>query len=320
MPRRRPITPGFIDTHCHVSGVNELYSVNANVRRVRELLANLQAAGGQDAGRAVGHGRDVRRHQARRRRSRGGTSTRCRRTIRSSSITAAAIRAGTTPRRSRWPASRRARPIPTMDDSSATRAASSRAASPSSRATCSARWARARRSRRSSSASAGGTACVTSRSCSRRRASPSVHDAGADRDRVLAYEDARANGELRHRACFLVRGPGGLRRLQGRGHLLRVRRRVDTRRRREVRRRRLGVRADHAHEHAVCRDQRLRHPDDDAAGDRRGGRGRAPPQLPRGDPRQRRRHDRHGAEGVRKGAREVSAARMRATASSTARS
>ena len=36
------ITPGFIDTHCHVSGVNELYSVNANVRRVRELLANLR--------------------------------------------------------------------------------------------------------------------------------------------------------------------------------------------------------------------------------------------------------------------------------------
>ena len=33
-----------------------------------------------------------------------------------------------------------------------------------------------------------------------------VHDAGADRDRILAYEDARANGELRHRACFLVRG------------------------------------------------------------------------------------------------------------------
>ena len=36
----------------------------------------------------------------------------------------------------------------------------------------------------------------------------SVHDAGADRDRILAYEDARANGELRHRACFLVRGAG----------------------------------------------------------------------------------------------------------------
>ena len=36
------ITPGFIDTHCHVSGVNELYAVDANVRRVRELLNNLR--------------------------------------------------------------------------------------------------------------------------------------------------------------------------------------------------------------------------------------------------------------------------------------
>ena len=34
----------------------------------------------------------------------------------------------------------------------------------------------------------------------------SVHHPGADRDRIVAYEDARANGELRHRACFLVRG------------------------------------------------------------------------------------------------------------------
>ena len=33
-----------------------------------------------------------------------------------------------------------------------------------------------------------------------------VHDAGAGRDRILAYEDAKVNGELRHRAAFLVRG------------------------------------------------------------------------------------------------------------------
>ena len=31
------VTPGFIDTHCHPSGVNELYEVNANVRAVKEL-------------------------------------------------------------------------------------------------------------------------------------------------------------------------------------------------------------------------------------------------------------------------------------------
>jgi len=34
----------------------------------------------------------------------------------------------------------------------------------------------------------------------------SVHDAGADRSRLLAYQDARANGELLHRAAFLARG------------------------------------------------------------------------------------------------------------------
>jgi predicted amidohydrolase YtcJ len=36
------VTPGFIDCHCHTSGVNELYNVNANLRRVRELQAALR--------------------------------------------------------------------------------------------------------------------------------------------------------------------------------------------------------------------------------------------------------------------------------------
>ena len=34
----------------------------------------------------------------------------------------------------------------------------------------------------------------------------SVHDAGAGPDRIRAYEDARANGELRHRAYMMIRG------------------------------------------------------------------------------------------------------------------
>jgi predicted amidohydrolase YtcJ len=37
------ITPGFIDCHAHVSGVDELYGVNANVARVRELQAAIRA-------------------------------------------------------------------------------------------------------------------------------------------------------------------------------------------------------------------------------------------------------------------------------------
>jgi predicted amidohydrolase YtcJ len=34
-----------------------------------------------------------------------------------------------------------------------------------------------------------------------------VHDAGANGDRIRAYEDARANGELKHRAYMMIRGP-----------------------------------------------------------------------------------------------------------------
>lgn len=34
-----------------------------------------------------------------------------------------------------------------------------------------------------------------------------VHDAGANSERVRAYEDARANGELKHRAYMMIRGP-----------------------------------------------------------------------------------------------------------------
>ena len=36
------VTPGFIDTHCHPSGVNELYGVNLNVRTVREVQEALR--------------------------------------------------------------------------------------------------------------------------------------------------------------------------------------------------------------------------------------------------------------------------------------
>jgi predicted amidohydrolase YtcJ len=35
----------------------------------------------------------------------------------------------------------------------------------------------------------------------------SVHDAGTSLEHVLAYEDARKNGELRHRAYMMIRGP-----------------------------------------------------------------------------------------------------------------
>ncbi len=37
------ITPGFIDTHCHPTGVNELYGVNTNLTTVAEIQAAIRA-------------------------------------------------------------------------------------------------------------------------------------------------------------------------------------------------------------------------------------------------------------------------------------
>ena len=45
----------------------------------------------------------------------------------------------------------------------------------------------------------------------------SVHDAGSGRDKLTAYEDARRNGELRHRAYMMVRGRGMLDSLKAAG-------------------------------------------------------------------------------------------------------
>jgi hypothetical protein len=39
---RMTVLPGFIDCHCHPSGVNELYEPNANVRTLAELQGNLR--------------------------------------------------------------------------------------------------------------------------------------------------------------------------------------------------------------------------------------------------------------------------------------
>jgi predicted amidohydrolase YtcJ len=41
---RMTVTPGFIDCHCHPSGVAELYGVNANLRSVREIQDAIRKA------------------------------------------------------------------------------------------------------------------------------------------------------------------------------------------------------------------------------------------------------------------------------------
>ena len=40
--QRMTVTPGFIDTHCHQSGVDELYGVNAGLRTVAEIQAAIR--------------------------------------------------------------------------------------------------------------------------------------------------------------------------------------------------------------------------------------------------------------------------------------
>ena len=47
------LTPGFIDAHCHVSGIDELFGVNMNVRTVKAVQDALQRADTLEQQRAV---------------------------------------------------------------------------------------------------------------------------------------------------------------------------------------------------------------------------------------------------------------------------
>src|SRR6185503_13683449 len=40
--QRMTVVPGFIDAHCHPSGVEELYGVNTNLRTVREIQSAIR--------------------------------------------------------------------------------------------------------------------------------------------------------------------------------------------------------------------------------------------------------------------------------------
>ena len=158
------VTPGFIDTHCHVSGVGELYSVNANVRRVRELQANLKAKADKTPPGQWVEGimfddtkldvvltrrflDEVTRDHPLVVNHRGGHTS----WYNSKAFEMAGITKDT--------------PTPTTAASSATSPAITRAGSRSWRATSSTRSARAKPSPPNSNANAAETGCVTSRSC-----------------------------------------------------------------------------------------------------------------------------------------------------------
>jgi predicted amidohydrolase YtcJ len=199
------VTPGFIDTHCHVSGVNELYAVNANVRRVRELLNNLrQKADKTPAGMWVTavmfddtkldvpltrqHLDEVSREHPIVVGHRGGHT--------SWYNTKAFELAGVTKNTPDPDHGRFFRDQNGELTGRVAELARNVFGKVGKRETFTPEQQRERGRNGMRHISELLTAAGLT----------SVHDAGADRDRILAYEDAKSNGELRHRAAFLVRG------------------------------------------------------------------------------------------------------------------
>jgi len=199
------ITPGFIDTHCHVSGVGELYSVNANVRRVRELQANLKAKADKTPPGQWVEGimfddtkldvvltkrflDEVTRDHPLVVNHRGGHTS----WFNSKAFEMAGITTDTPdPEHGRFfrdesgdHTGRVAELARNVFNKIGTRETF----------TPEQQRERGRNGMRYISELLTAAGLTT------------VHDAGAGRDRVLAYEDAKVNGELRHRAAFLVRG------------------------------------------------------------------------------------------------------------------
>jgi predicted amidohydrolase YtcJ len=199
------ITPGFIDTHCHVSGVNELYAVNANVRRVRELLANLrEKADKTPAGQWVNAVMfddtklDVpltRRHLDEVSKlhpivvgHRGGHTS----WYNSKAFELAGVSKDTPdPDHGRFFRD---------ENGELTGRVAELARNVFSKVGTRETFTPEQQRERGRNGMRHISELLTAAGLT------SIHDAGADRDRILAYEDAKANGELRHRACFLVRG------------------------------------------------------------------------------------------------------------------
>jgi predicted amidohydrolase YtcJ len=199
------VTPGFIDTHCHVSGVNELYAVNANVRRVRELLANLrQKADKTPAGQWVTavmfddtkldvtltrqHLDEVSKEHPIVVGHRGGHTS----WYNSKAFELAGITKSTSdPDHGRFFRD---------GDGELTGRVAELARNVFNKVGTRETFTPEQQRERGRSGMRHISELLTAAGLT------TVHDAGADRDRVLAYEDAKANGELRHRACFLVRG------------------------------------------------------------------------------------------------------------------
>jgi len=199
------VTPGFIDTHCHVSGVGELYSVNANLPRVRELQAALKAKADKTPSGQWVEGimfddtkldvvltkrflDEVTRDHPLVVNHRGGHTS----WYNSKAFEMAGITKDTAdPDHGRF-----FRDASGEHTGRVAELARNVFAKVGTRETFTPEQQRERGRNGMRHISELLTAAGLT----------SVHDAGANRDRIQAYEDARANGELRHRAGFLARG------------------------------------------------------------------------------------------------------------------
>ena len=180
------VLPGFIDTHNHPSGVNELFGQRQRAKQ-REFQAAM-AKRRDHAARLLGERVHVRRHQVRR-----------------ACSSSPLDEVGSEPPGERKPPRRphelvqlhgaqagqidRNSPIRRGDRSCATIAASRPAASPSSRATRSIASGRARRSAPRSSASEREKAWRTSPGCSPRLGSPPCTTRRRPANKIRAYQD-----------------------------------------------------------------------------------------------------------------------------------
>lgn len=199
------VTPGFIDTHCHVSGVDELYSVNANLTRVRQLQSAIaQKAQATPPGfwveafmfddtkldvelnrthldEVAGDHPVVVRHRG------GHTSWYNTKALQLAGVT----KDTKDPDHGRF-----------FRDASGDLTGRVAELARNVFATVGQResFTPEQQRERGRNGMRHISELLTAAGLT------SVHDAGANRDRILAYEDAKANGELRHRAAFLVRG------------------------------------------------------------------------------------------------------------------
>lgn len=199
------ITPGFIDTHCHPSGVNELYGVDTDLRRVVDVMAALKKKAGEtppgywvtgfkfddtkldrplhrkDLDEAVPNHPVVVNH-------RGGHT--------SWYNTKAFELAGITKNTPDPPDGRFFRDA----QGELTGRVAERARSVFNTVGNRERLTEAQQRERARHGMRHISQLMTAAGLT------SVHDAGAGQDKIIAYQDARAAGELRHRAYFMVRG------------------------------------------------------------------------------------------------------------------